>query len=125
MRQDILAFAKKYEGAKYKYGGTTPKGFDCSGFTFFVFNEFGIRLPHNSGNQSTIGKKIAIDEAIVGDLLFFVDKKRINHVGLVVSNDRDGLLMIHGSSSRGIVIDNVNTSSYSKPRLHSARNILD
>lgn len=125
LRQDIIKFAKKYEGSKYTYGGTSPKGFDCSGFTFFVFNEFGIRLPHNSGDQSREGKKVAIQKAIAGDLLIFTNKGRINHVGLVISNDQDGLYMIHGSSSRGIVIDNVTTSSYWQPRLQSARNVLD
>ena len=123
LRKDIVNFAKKYEGSTYKYGGTTPKGFDCSGFTLFVLNEFDIKLPHNSGAQSLEGKKIKIEAAQMGDLLFFENKGKVNHVGLVVANDTDGLWMIH-SSSRGVVIDNVYQNSYWKPRLKSARTVL-
>ncbi len=125
IRDEVLNFAQKYKGAAYKYGGTTPKGFDCSGFTFFVMNEFDVKLPHNSAAQSKIGKKIPTDKAQRGDLLFFENKGKVNHVGMVYSNDKDGLYMIHSSSKRGIVIDNVTTSSYWKPRLKFARSILD
>jgi len=125
LRQKIATFAKKYEKTKYKYGGTTPKGFDCSGFTFFVMNEFGIKLPHNSAQQSKKGHKTAIKKVQTGDLLFFSNKKGINHVGLVLSNKKEELKMIHCSSKRGIVIDEVYSNSYWNPRLKSARNVID
>ena len=62
-RNNIIAFSEKYIGSKYKYGGTTPKGFDCSGYTFFVMNEFNIKLPHNSAAQSRLGTKIQTNQA--------------------------------------------------------------
>lgn len=124
LRHDIVEFAKKYEGASYKYGGTTPKGFDCSGFTLFVMNEFDVQLPRNSAAQSKFGQKIRIDRVQAGDLLFFRRKGKINHVGLVIENSAAGLFMIH-SSSRGVVIDNVFQNTYWKPLLDSARSVLN
>jgi len=59
----VVAFAKKYKGAKYKYGGTTPKGFDCSGYTYYVYKHFGVELPHQSGLQEKAGKRISRSEA--------------------------------------------------------------
>lgn len=122
--KELIDFAKKYIGTNYKYGGTTPKGFDCSGFTLFVYNEFGIKLPHQSSAQATLGKKIPYEDAQKGDLLFFTDKGRINHVGIVVSHKTDELKMIHSSSKRGIVIDEIYHSTYWRPRLHMARRVL-
>lgn len=125
LRTSIVQFAEKYQGKSYKYGGSTPKGFDCSGFTLFVMKEHGIRLPHNSGAQSKLGKKIDPKQAQPGDLLFFEKQGRIFHVALVKENNNSGLYMIHGSSSRGIVVDNVYENSYWKPKLKFARNVID
>lgn len=125
LRHDIVTFAKKYKGTKYRGGGTTPKGFDCSGFTTFVMNHFDIKLHRSAADQTLNGKKIPIKGAKKGDLLFFETKSgRINHVGLVVSNDGNGLRMIHSSSSRGIVVDEVYSSSYWNPRLKMAKSML-
>ena len=125
LRKSIVQFAEKYTGTSYKYGGSTPKGFDCSGFTLFVMNEHGVKLPHNSGAQSSVGKKIDPKKAQAGDLLFFEKQGRIFHVALVYDNNKDGLFMIHGSSSRGIVVDNVYGNSYWEPKLKFARNVID
>lgn len=126
LRNDIVRFAQKHEGTKYKYAGKTPKGFDCSGFTYFVMKEFDIDLPSVSSAQENEGKKIAVKDAKPGDLLFFRRTKNgsVFHVGLVISNNSKGISMIHSSSSRGVVIDNLETNRYWKSKFATARNIL-
>ncbi len=126
-REDILTEAQKYKGTAYKYAGKSPKGFDCSGFTYYVFSKFDISLSGSSSAQSKQGKEITASKAQAGDLLFFGRNGRngkIQHVGIVYRNDKDGLFMIHSSSKRGIVIDNVTTSTYWKPKLLYARTVV-
>ena len=93
MRQDVVAYAKKHLGARYKYAGRDPRGFDCSGFTYYVMKEFGVTLPTSSKTQANVGKKIPIKDAKSGDLIFFrrSPASRVFHVSLIVSNDRDGI----------------------------------
>lgn len=127
LRQQIIQEAEKHKGAPYKYAGKDPRGFDCSGFTFYVFGQNSIDLSSSSGAQSRQGKEIPVDKAQPGDLLFFGREGRtgrIQHVGIVYKNNADGLYMIHSSSKRGIVIDNVTTSKYWKPILLFARRVV-
>lgn len=127
LRKDILKEAEKYKGTKYKYAGKTPKGFDCSGYTYYVCSKFDIDLSGSSSAQSQQGKEIPVNKAKPGDLIFFGRngrKGKIQHVGMVYKNNKDGLYMIHSSSKRGIVVDNVTTSKYWKPKLLFARTVL-
>lgn len=126
LRQDIIVYAKKQLGKKYKYAGRSPRtGFDCSGFTYYVMDNFGVDLSPSSRAQENQGKKIKVSEAKTGDLIFFRRSKKgaVFHVALVVSNDREGLRVIH-STSRGVVIDNLSVSSYWKPKISTARDVL-
>ena len=128
LRQGLIKDAEKYKGVKYKYAGKDPKGFDCSGFTYYVCSKHDIKLSGNSGSQSKQGTEVPISKVKPGDLLFFGRKGRtgkIQHVGIVYKNTSDGLFMIHSSSKRGIVIDNVTSSKYWKPRLLFAKTVLD
>lgn len=127
MRQNIINYAQKYEGVKYKYAGKDPKGFDCSGFTHYVFKNFDIALSGSSSDQSKQGKEIPLAKAQQGDLIFFGRDGRegkIQHVGLVYKNEEDGLFMIHSSSKRGIVIDNITTSKYWKPKILFVKRVI-
>lgn len=127
MRQSIISYAKKQEGTKYKYAGKDPKGFDCSGFTYYVFKNFDIELSSSSSAQSKQGKEIPLAKAQQGDLIFFGRNGRegkIQHVGLVYKNTDEGLFMIHSSSKRGIVVDNITTSKYWKPKILFARRVI-
>lgn len=125
LRHDIVDYAKDQLGARYKYAGRTPKGFDCSGFTHYVMDNFDLRLSPSSRAQENEGKKIKVEQAKPGDLIFFRRSRAgaVFHVALVVSNDRKGLTVIH-STSRGVVVDNITNSKYWKPKISTARDVV-
>ena len=124
-RDDIISLASKYEGSKYKYAGKDPKGFDCSGFTYFVFKQRDIALSPSSRAQEKDGRSIPVKSVKPGDLVFFRRSPvgKVFHVALVVSNDREGLTVIH-STNRGVVVDNISNNSYWEPKISSARDVI-
>jgi len=124
-RDKITQFAKKLKGTNYKYGGYGRNGFDCSGLTFYVFSHFGIKMERSSGSQARQGKKKSLKNLEPADLLFFGNKGEVNHVGIVLKVTKDELFMIHSSSSKGVIIENVYLSSYWKNRLLFAKEILN
>jgi cell wall-associated NlpC family hydrolase len=82
----IVRYARHYIGVRYVYGGTSPStGFDCSGFTRFVYHHFGIDLPHYSGAQFDLGRRVSRAGLRPGDLVFF---DGLGHVGLYVGRGR-------------------------------------
>jgi hypothetical protein len=119
---DILSYACRFLGVPYHYGGSSPQGFDCSGFTAFVFRYFGYDLPRSSIAQASIGTEIIREELIPGDLLFFrtLDSARINHVGLYLGDGR----FIHASSGRGHVIISPLNKGYYNQRFVKAIRII-
>ncbi|MDZ4679983.1 MAG: NlpC/P60 family protein [Saprospiraceae bacterium] len=125
VRQQVTSYAKQYLGINYKYAGRSPKGFDCSGFTHFVMNHFNVAVSPCSRNQVGQGRKIELPKVRPGDLIFFrrPKSKYIFHVAMVVSNDKSGVHIIH-STSRGVVIDNLNESKYWKPKAYAARDVV-
>lgn len=126
LRQDIVEYAKKQLGSRYKYAGRSPRqGFDCSGLTCYVMNNFDIKLSPSSRAQESQGRKIDVSEVQSGDLIFFRRSRSgpVFHVALVVSNSREGIKVIH-STSRGVVIDNISQSKYWKPKISTARNVI-
>ena len=83
-QERVVLFARRYLGVRYSYGGTSPaSGFDCSGFTRFVYAHFGIVLPHYSGAQFELGRRVSRARLRPGDLLFF---DRLGHVGLYIGH---------------------------------------
>lgn len=125
---DLLEYAHSFIGTRYRRGGKTPAGFDCSGFTGYVFREFGYSLSASSAAQYYDGHKVPIDEIQPGDLLFFNGRargSRVGHVGIAISADPvTGIVtFIHSSTSRGVRVDRTDTPYYST-RFLGARRIL-
>ncbi|WP_138496373.1 C40 family peptidase [Paenibacillus pinistramenti] len=96
-------------GTAYKSGGTTTNGFDCSGFTRYVYAKLGITLPHQSGAQYKMGTAVQKGELIPGDLVFFnTTGKGVSHVGIYVGDGK----FAHASSSKGVTISKLSESYY-------------
>lgn len=125
-RNEITTYSKNYVGVKYKYAGKDPKGFDCSGFTSYVMAKHNVAISSSSKAQATQGKSISINKVQPGDLIFFgkTGGKNVSHVALVVANEQDGIYVIHSTTSKGVMIQNISTSSYWKPKILFARDVL-
>ena len=109
---EIVAFAKKYLGSKYVYGGSSPSGFDCSGFTSYVYKNFGYSLTRTSSGQSSQGKAVSKSELQLGDLVCFSKSsgsKKIGHVGIYIGGGK----FIHAANARkGVIISNLTGSGF-------------
>ncbi|MDR2421091.1 MAG: C40 family peptidase [Oscillospiraceae bacterium] len=108
----LVDFALQYVGYDYQYGGSSPKsGFDCSGFTSYVFKNFGVTLTRNSAGQyKNDGVKLSKDELAPGDLLFFGSGgKSVNHVGIYMGDGE----FVHASGERvGVVVSRIDSTYY-------------
>lgn len=121
IRQNIVAEARKHLGVPYVWGGSTPSGFDCSGFVQYVLKQYGIKVPRTTEQQVLAGNYIAKKDIQPGDLVFLQNTYRagISHVGIYIGNDQ----MIHASSSKGVTISSL-SSSYYLEHYHSARQLI-
>lgn len=127
VRNQLQVEAEKLIGRKYKPGGTTTKGFDCSGFTGYVYNKAKIDISRSSQTQAKKGIQIKVKNAQKGDLIFFTGtgKGKISHVAMVLSNDAKGIVVIHSTTSKGVRKDNITHSAYWQPKILFARRIVD
>lgn len=114
VRVELCEYAKQFVGNPYVWGGTSlTKGADCSGFVLSVFAKFGVKLPHYSVSQSQEGTKVAIEDVLPGDLIFYSNGKQINHVAIYIGNGQ----VIHASSPKtGIKISKYNYRTPVKAR---------
>jgi len=115
----VIKTARKYLGVPYVYGGESPKGFDCSGFTRYVFDKFGVDLPRTAQGQSSVGTKITRSDLSPGDLVFFNTERSgsINHVGIYAGGNQ----FIHASRTKGITITSMDDSYYKNSLVTSRR----
>ncbi|GAB2561194.1 C40 family peptidase [Spirosoma aerophilum] len=113
---NVIDFAKAHLAVRYRSGGTTTKGFDCSGFTRFCFNKFGITLPHSSAAQGNVGAAVEKESAQPGDLILFKGHSsggnRIGHVGLITEVIGDRIKFIHSAWNGGVRYDYLSASYY-------------
>ena len=119
--ENLYKDASSFIGTPYRWGATGPKSFDCSGFVKYVFNMNNINLPRTSYYQYKHTKENLITKAECkrGDLVFFKGSGRtknrpVGHVGMIISNDENGIKFIHSSSSGGVKISNLNESYYKR-----------
>lgn len=124
-RDEIILFAKQQLGKPYVYAGNSPSGFDCSGFTSYVFSAYKINLPRRSRDQYDSSKKVKESKVQKGDLVFFDNGSGVNHVGLIVSEQGESPVMIHASTTKGIVITEIQSSSYWSKRLKGYGTFLE
>lgn len=121
----LVDFASQQLGVPYKWGGNTPKGFDCSGFTTYCFDHFGVQLPRTAIEQSKSGKRIRSKRAKAGDLIFFrgSDRKhrKAAHVGIVMSGKRKRIKFIH-AGSHGITVSEL-SETYFRKRFKTIRRV--
>ncbi len=123
MRVRIVDFARKFEHLPYKKGGKTERGFDCSGFVYYVLKNFDIEMACSAQEQCKEGKTIELDQVKSGDLIFFGDKSKIHHVGIVTERQKNALFVIHSSSSNGVIEENVLQSDYWLKRIKSFKDL--
>ena len=124
--EQLINSATNKIGLRYKSGGITDEGYDCSGLMFTVFNLYNINLPHSSFDQAKLGTVIEKEKTKKGDLIFFETngRHRINHVGMVVEIKDDEIKFIHSSTSSGVIISSTKEPYYQKSFVQVNR-ILD
>ncbi|WP_024831455.1 C40 family peptidase [Ruminiclostridium josui] len=124
--EQIVNFAKTLLGTEYVYGGTTPKGFDCSGFVQYVFKHFDISLERVASKQATQGSSVSSQDLSAGDLVFFDTDgghNSISHVGIYIGNGQ----FIHaasGSSTRKVIISDMTSGYYANNFMKAKRVIV-
>ncbi|MCR4829623.1 MAG: CapA family protein [Bacteroidales bacterium] len=123
--EQLLEEASKYIGTPYHWGGKTPKGFDCAGFTRYIYGKFGVSLSSSAGAQYKEGKHVERKDLKVGDLVFFGGRKNthsIGHVGIVTEVEEGGtsFFFIHASST-GVRITSSKDPYYVKRYIKACR----
>lgn len=119
--QKIVDYAKKFLGIKYVWGGTTPKGFDCSGFVKYVYNNFGVTLKRVAADQAKQGTTVKKANLQPGDLVFFDTNgghNYINHVGMYIGG---GKFIQASSGHSGVVVSDITQGFYSKTFMTAKR----
>lgn len=117
----VVKTAKGYTGVPYVWGGSSPKGFDCSGFTSYIMSENGITIPRVSANQYYFGKWVNKDQLQPGDLVFFTTyKPGPSHVGIYLGNNQ----FVHASSGAGKITISLMDNPYYSQRYLGARRVI-
>ena len=124
---NLLGFAHDHLHFRYRSGGSSTSGFDCSGFVRYCFRNFGMMLPHGSAAQSLIGDEIAKAEALPGDLIFFKGhnsgSSRIGHVGIITEVGDTYIKFIHSAWNGGVRYDYLE-SDYYRRRFISIKRVV-
>ncbi|MBO6233598.1 MAG: C40 family peptidase [Clostridia bacterium] len=105
----VVDKARTYIGSRYVYGGTSPSGFDCSGFAKYVYGQFGVNLNRTAAAQYSNGTAVSRGDLQVGDLVMFGNGSNINHVGIYAGN---GTIVHAANPSRGVTTDTINSGYY-------------
>jgi len=116
----LVGTALSLRGAPYRNGGADPAGFDCSGFTQYVFGQYGVSLPRGVHEQYRWGKSVKPEELAAGDLIFFTTTESgASHVAIAIGGDE----FVHAPSSAGVVRVEHLSSRYWAPRFLGAKRV--
>ncbi|WP_181186170.1 C40 family peptidase [Alkalicoccus urumqiensis] len=119
---DLLTEAEEQLGAPYEFGGTTPEGFDCSGFAGYVFAQFDVILPRSTSEQFYFGESVKKEDLQAGDIVFFQTRgDRVSHSGIYIEDGE----FIHASATNGISISSIEDPYYWKERYLGARRVFE
>lgn len=130
MAGSMVDYASKFLGTRYRLGASGPKAFDCSGFTSYVYKNFGITLDRTSRQQYKQGDRVSVDDLQPGDLLFFSSRRsgrgQVGHVAMVVSVDKESnsCEFIHASVKNGVTYQKFPDNGYYSKNFMGARRIL-
>ncbi|MFL6600852.1 MAG: C40 family peptidase [Steroidobacteraceae bacterium] len=114
----VALTAQQMVGVPYHYGGTDPRGFDCSGLVFYAYREAGVPVARTSRDQLRASQPLNVDEALPGDLVFFRISKRTWHVGIYLGGQR----FIHApSTGRAVAIERLDEEYYLRHRIQIRR----
>lgn len=122
IEEDIVQYGQQFMGVPYVWGGTTPNGFDCSGFTQYIYkNEAGISIPRTTDQQYQIGTSVAKSDLQPGDLIFYANtyKKGISHVGVYAGNN----MVLNATTSRGVDLVSMD-NPYWGPKYAGAKRVI-
>lgn len=121
LRDSIASYAQEFIGTPYIWGGSSIKGFDCTGFVYFVFKKFGIKVSRASSGYENKGDVVDTDSCQVGDVILFTGTnaaiRKVGHAGIILKNENGMIDFIHSSSSKkhfGVTITRFNDSGYVK-----------
>jgi cell wall-associated NlpC family hydrolase len=118
---EVAKTAHKYIGTPYKYGGRSPKGFDCSGLVWYIYKQYGVNLPDASYKQAGAGVKIKREDLVPGDLIFFQTNGQIHHVGLYVGGNK----MIHAPGKGKKVVKTSLKEKYYQTHYATSRRVAN
>ncbi len=121
---NAIETALSYQGTRYKYGGSSRSGMDCSGLIHISFKEAGKSVPRTSSSLFNAASSIDFKNVEKGDLLFFAtgkNKTRVNHVGLVVNTTPAEISFVHSTTSRGVIVSTMNEGYWLNAYLSAGR----
>ena len=127
---ELISYAESLEGTKYKYGGKSEEtGFDCSGFVWYVFNHFNVKVPRTSVQFTNAGKEVKITESKRGDIILFTgsDEKsgKVGHLGFVTANENNKITFLHAASGGGRGVMKSQMSQYFVARFVKVNRIFN
>lgn len=121
LRDSITSYAQEFIGIPYVWGGSSTSGFDCTGFVYYVFKKFGIKVSRASSGYENKGEKVEQNSCQAGDIILFTGTnaaiRKVGHAGIVLKNENGIIDFIHSSSSKkhfGVTITRFNESGYVK-----------
>ena len=118
LRQSIVSTAKDQIGAAYQYAAKGPNSFDCSGLVSFVHKKNRLNTSGSSDHLSRKAAGIPVQSALPGDLIFFRKNNQVFHVSIITKLTSDAIWVVHSTSSKGVIEQNIKASTYWEPKVY-------